>query len=146
MASAKNKQQTKTTSITTALSLAAAIGIGSTLGLAPSPAHAQAFPNKPLKIVVPFAAGGSADLVRRILAQGMSTQLGQAVTVKNRGGAGGVVGIDVAAALNSADIAQQLLAQGALPAPGTPEEFRITHRDEQAKWAPIVKANNIKLD
>ena len=50
------------------------------------------------------------------------------------------------AALQSADIAQQLSAQGALPAPGTSEEFRAAHRDEKAKWAPIVKANNIRLE
>jgi tripartite-type tricarboxylate transporter receptor subunit TctC len=309
-------------------------------GLVPHAIHAQGFPAKPLKIVVPFAAGGSADVIARILAQGMSTQLGQQVLVENRGGAGGIIGIDAVAkapadgytlglgnatgmsaaqfmtdkmpfdsdrdlahltmvvrvpevlvanaklgftntaalvayakanpaklnygsagassiirlacelfkveagidivhvpykgigpavidllagqvqmtiadvpavlqhirsgalkalaitsakrvpmlpdvpttaevgypkvlsdnwygliapaatppdiqrrlhaaataALNAADIAQQLTAQGALPAPGTPEEFRAAHRDEKAKWAPIVKANNIKLE
>ena len=301
---------------------------------------AQAFPNKPLRIIVPFAAGGSADGIARILAQGMSAQLGQPVQVENRGGAGGIIGIDAVAkapadgatlglgnatgmsaaqfmtdkipfdsdrdlahltmvvrvpevlvanaklgfantaalvsyaranpgklnygsagassiirlacelfkaeagidivhvpykgigpavvdllagqvqitiadvpavlqqirsgalkplaitsarrvpmlpdvpttaevgypkvlsdnwygliapagtppelqkrlqaaavaALQSADIAQQLSAQGALPAPGTSEEFRAAHRDEKAKWAPIVKANNIRLE
>ena len=301
---------------------------------------AQAFPGKPLRIIVPFAAGGSADGVARILAQGMTAQLGQPVQVENRGGAGGIIGIDAVAkagadgytlglgnatgmsaaqfmtdkmpfdsdrdlahltmvvrvpevlvanarlgfantaalvsyaranpgklnygsagassiirlacelfkaeagidivhvpykgigpavvdllagqvqitiadvpavlqqirsgalkplaitsakrvpmlpdvptmgevgypkvlsdnwygliapagtppevqkrlqaaaiaALQSADVAQQLTAQGALPAPGTSEEFRAAHRDEKAKWAPIVKANNIKLD
>ena len=50
------------------------------------------------------------------------------------------------AALQSPEIAQQFLAQGALPAPGSSEDFRATHRDEKAKWQPIVKANNIKLD
>ena len=301
---------------------------------------AQAFPGKPLRIIVPFAAGGSADGVARILAQGMTAQLGQPVQVENRGGAGGIIGIDAVAkagadgytlglgnatgmsaaqfmtdkmpfdsdrdlahltmvvrvpevlvanarlgfantaalvsyaranpgklnygsagassiirlacelfkaeagidivhvpykgigpavvdllagqvqitiadvpavlqhirsgalkplaitsakrvpmlpdvptmgevgypkvlsdnwygliapagtppevqkrlqaaaiaALQSADVAQQLTAQGALPAPGTSEEFRAAHRDEKAKWAPIVKANNIKLE
>ncbi len=301
---------------------------------------AQAFPSRPLKIVVPFAAGGSADGIARILAQGMSAQLGQSVTVENRGGAGGIIGIDAVAkappdgytlglgnatgmsaaqfmtdkmpfdsdrdlahltmvvrvpevlvanaklgfantaalvayakanpgklnygsagassiirlacelfkveagidivhvpykgigpavvdllagqvqmtiadvpavlqhvragtlkalaitsakrvpmlpdvptsaevgypkvlsdnwygliapagtppdiqkrlhgaavaALQSAEVSQQLIAQGALPAPGSSEEFRAAHRDEKAKWAPIVKANNIKLD
>ncbi len=329
-----------TGALTGAFGVAVSAVISGALGLAPTGAAAQAFPNKPLKIVVPFAAGGSADLVARILAQGMSAQLGQPVTVDNRGGAGGVIGIDAVAkaapdgytlglgnatglsaaqfmtdkmpfdsdkdlaqltlvvrvpevlvsnaklgfnttanlvahakanpgklnygsagassiirlavelfkveagidlvhipykgigpavvdllagqvqltiadvpavlqhirsgalkplmitsakrvpmlpdaptaaevgypkvlsdnwygliapaatapevqkrlhaaavaALNDAGIAQQLLAQGALPAPGSPEDFRITHRDEKAKWAPIVKANNIKLD
>ena len=65
--------------------------------LAPGLVAAQAFPTKPLKIVVPFAAGGSADAMARILAQGMTTQLGQPVTVENRGGAGGIIGIDAVA-------------------------------------------------
>ena len=315
-------------------------GIATALALTPALTHAQSFPTKPLKIVVPFAAGGSADAMARILAQGMSAQLGQPMTIDNRGGAGGIIGIDAVAkaapdgytlglgnatgmsaaqfmtdkmpfdsdkdlalltlvvrvpevlvanarlgfnsaanlvtyakanpgklnygsagassiirlavelfkieagvdvvhvpykgigpavvdllagqvqmtiadvpavlqhvragtlkalaitsakrvpmlpdvpttaeigypkvlsdnwygliapagtppevqkrlhaaavaALNDPQIAQQFLAQGALPAPGTAEEFRSAHRDEKAKWAPIVKANNIKLD
>ena len=314
--------------------------VASAIVLFPGLAWPQAFPNKPLRIIVPFAAGGSADVIARILAQGMTAQLGQPVQVENRGGAGGIIGIDAVAkaapdgytlglgnatgmsaaqfmtdrvpfdsdrdlahltmvvrvpevlvanaklgfantaalvgyaranpgklnygsagassiirlacelfkaeagidivhvpykgigpavvdllagqvqitiadvpavlqhirsgalkplaitsarrvpmlpdvpttaevgypkvlsdnwygliapagtppevqkrlqaaavaALHSSDIAQQLSAQGALPAPGTPEEFRIAHRDEKAKWAPIVKANNIRLE
>ena len=314
--------------------------VAGAIALFPGLAMAQAFPGKPLRIIVPFAAGGSADGVARILAQGMTAQLGQPVQVENRGGAGGIIGIDAVAkagadgytlglgnatgmsaaqfmtdkmpfdsdrdlahltmvvrvpevlvanarlgfantaalvsyaranpgklnygsagassiirlacelfkaeagidivhvpykgigpavvdllagqvqitiadvpavlqqirsgalkplaitsakrvpmlpdvptmgevgypkvlsdnwygliapagtppevqkrlqaaaiaALQSADVAQQLTAQGALPAPGTSEEFRAAHRDEKAKWAPIVKANNIKLE
>ena len=60
-------------------------------------AFAQTFPSKPLKIVVPFAAGGSADAMARILAQGMTAQLGQPITIENRGGAGGIIGIDAVA-------------------------------------------------
>ena len=47
------------------------------LAALPGMARAQAFPSRPLRIIVPFAAGGSADVIARILAQGMSTQLGQ---------------------------------------------------------------------
>ena len=46
-------------------------------------AFAQTFPSKPLKIVVPFAAGGSADAMARILAQGMTAQLGQPIVKAN---------------------------------------------------------------
>lgn len=47
----------------------------------------QAFPNRPLKLVVPFPAGGPADAAARVLAEGMSAQLGQPVIIDNRGGA-----------------------------------------------------------
>ena len=64
-----------------------------------SPAHAQSFPSRQITIVVPFGAGGSADLLARILAAHMQTSLGQPVVVENRAGAGGSIGTnDVAKA------------------------------------------------
>jgi tripartite-type tricarboxylate transporter receptor subunit TctC len=65
--------------------------------LLPSTAGAQSFPNRPLKLIVPFAAGGAADLFGRSLASGLSTELGQQVVVETRGGAGGLTGVDAAA-------------------------------------------------
>jgi tripartite-type tricarboxylate transporter receptor subunit TctC len=57
-----------------------------------APARAQEWPTRPLTMVVPFAAGGGADLLGRIIAPGMSEFLGQQVVVENVGGAGGVTG------------------------------------------------------
>jgi len=57
-----------------------------------APAWAQEFPSKPVTLVVPFAPGGSTDLVARTVAQAMSTHLGQQVLVDNKGGAGGNLG------------------------------------------------------
>ena len=61
--------------------------LGSTLAFAADP-----FPSKPIKMVVPFAAGGPTDIVARLMAQAMSTDLKQQVIVENVGGAGGTVG------------------------------------------------------
>ena len=69
-----------------------------TLGLLSLSALAdQAFPNKPIKLIVPFAAGGSTDLVARLVAERMHQELGQAVVVDNRGGAGGIMGTEAVA-------------------------------------------------
>ncbi|MGH8429255.1 MAG: Bug family tripartite tricarboxylate transporter substrate binding protein [Solimonas sp.] len=74
---------------------------GIVAGLAALPlagAHAQqAFPSKPLTLVVPFPAGGPADIFGRHLGQGMSAQLGQPVVVENKSGVAGVTGIDFVA-------------------------------------------------
>jgi tripartite-type tricarboxylate transporter receptor subunit TctC len=58
------------------------------------PAVAQDFPGKPIKIVVPYAAGGGADIVARIIAQKLQEKWGPAVIVENRAGAGGNLGAE----------------------------------------------------
>ncbi|MEO8144934.1 MAG: tripartite tricarboxylate transporter substrate binding protein [Betaproteobacteria bacterium] len=64
---------------------------------APAVALAQAFPSKPVRLIVPFPAGGPADIFGRVLAQGMTAQLGQPVVVENVSGVGGVLGVERAA-------------------------------------------------
>src|SRR5262249_17271059 len=63
----------------------------------PAAARAQAFPNRPIRLIVPFAAGGAADLFGRALASGLSTEIGQQVVVEVRAGAGGLTGVDALA-------------------------------------------------
>lgn len=60
-------------------------------------AQAQQFPNKPIKIVVPFVPGGGSDSVARVIAKGMTEQLGQPVVVENRGGANTIIGTEYVA-------------------------------------------------
>jgi tripartite-type tricarboxylate transporter receptor subunit TctC len=60
-------------------------------------AQPAGFPNRSLRMIVPFAAGGAADVVARLMAQGMSEALGQQVVVENRGGANGNLGLEAVA-------------------------------------------------
>lgn len=60
-------------------------------------ALAQTYPSKPIKFIVPYAAGGATDIIARTLAEKLSDRLGQPVLIDNRVGAGGVTGTDVAA-------------------------------------------------
>jgi tripartite-type tricarboxylate transporter receptor subunit TctC len=72
-----------------------AIGLASVL--AHAPASAQAYPSRAVKIVVPFAVGGPADVYARFIAQRLSDSLGQSFVVDNKPGAGSVIGTDLAA-------------------------------------------------
>ena len=67
------------------------------LGATDASAQAPAYPSKPLRLIVPFPPGGSNDVVGRAMAAQLSTRLGKPVIVENYGGAGGLIGTDIAA-------------------------------------------------
>ena len=89
------------------------LAAGFLLALAPSLAAAQAWPAKPVKIVVPFAAGGATDVVARLLAQKLQDAWGQPVVVENKAGAGGNIGGD-AVAKSPADGYTLLMTSGSI--------------------------------
>src|SRR5437868_2932481 len=70
--------------------LAAALAFASTV-------FAQGFPSKPIRVIVPFPAGGTTDIVARLLGQRMGESMGQPIVIENRAGAGGAIGADVVA-------------------------------------------------
>ena len=79
-----------------AVAIALATGAAGTLGA--SAAHAaDKYPSKPIRVIVPFAPGGSTDIIARLVTQRMSQELGQPMVVENKGGAGGAIGASEAA-------------------------------------------------
>jgi tripartite-type tricarboxylate transporter receptor subunit TctC len=82
--------------------------------MAPAEAVAQGFPNKPIKLIVPFPPGGPNDIIARVVGQKMSEILGQPVLIDNRGGAGGVLGTDAVAKASPDGYTIAITSAGAL--------------------------------
>jgi tripartite-type tricarboxylate transporter receptor subunit TctC len=79
--------------------LSGAVGLAA-LALAisvPVPAAAQKWPDKPIRVIVPYPAGGAADAIARAISPGLGDLLGQPIVVENRGGAAGAIGADMVA-------------------------------------------------
>lgn len=106
------------------------------VALSPAAAFAQAWPSKPVRLVVPFTAGGSTDTVARIIAEKLTPRLGQPVVVENRAGAGGSVGSD-AVAKSSPDGYTMLVGTSSTMAI-LPYLYRKPPYDPNRDFAPVV--------
>ncbi len=101
--------------------------------------HAQAaWPSKPIRLVVPYAAGGPGDVIARLVAKKAGEGLGQTIIVDNKGGAGGTIGVD--AALKSAPDGYTfaLTAQG--PLAGMPNLMKVPYALGDVQYLTLVGA------
>jgi len=101
-----------------------------------SPAWAQDFPTRSLKIVVPYAPGGGADSVARIVAKKVSENIGQPIVIENKGGAGSIVGTDLVAKAEP-DGYTLLLGQSG-PISINPAVYKTLPYDPVKDFAPIT--------
>ena len=101
------------------------------------------YPNKPVRIVVPYAAGGPYDEIVRVMGQRLTEIWGQAVVVENRGGAGGNIGADVVA--KAAPDGYTLLIGNAGPITVNPTLFKKLPYDPQRDFAPITMVNASRM-
>jgi len=104
------------------------------LASAPLTAQAQDWPNKPIRMIVPFAAGGSTDVAARLVAEYLSRTLGQQLVVENRTGANGNIGIE-AAAKSAPDGYTILVAPDAIAS--NPHVYKVNY--EVKDLTPVIQ-------
>lgn len=119
------------------LGLGACVGLGLALLTGPnSSGLAQEYPTRPIHLIVPFAAGGGADAVARVIAQRISGPLGQQVVVENRGGAAAIVGTEFVAKAKP-DGYTLLLGQSG-PISINPGVYKTLPYDAMSSFSPIT--------
>ena len=105
-------------------------------GLAPFHALADAYPDRPIRLIVPYAAGGGTDAIARVIAQGMTEQLGQQLVVDNNGTAGGNVATAQAAKAEPDGYTLLMSNQG--PMTVNPHLFKNVKVDPLTAFDPVT--------
>ena len=115
--------------------LAALAALGAGASLAAQAQTVQEWPNRPVRMIVPFAAGGSTDVAARLIGDFLSRSLGQQFFVENRAGANGVIGMD-AAAKSTPDGYTVLVTADAIAS--NPHVYRVGH-DPLKDLTPVIQ-------
>lgn len=116
-----------------------AVGLWLGMGLTSAALAAGPYPDRPLRLIVPFPAGGATDLMARALAQGLGEKLGQSVVVENRGGAGGSIGAEAVATAAPDGYTLLYSTMGVLTI--NPSLYAKLRYDPQKSFAPISLTN-----
>jgi tripartite-type tricarboxylate transporter receptor subunit TctC len=104
--------------------------------LAILPALAQDWPNKPIKLIVPYAAGGPTDAIARLMATRVGATLGQSIVVDNRAGAGGTIGVDATLKAAADGYTFALVAPG--PLAGMPNLMKTPYTIDDIQYITLV--------
>lgn len=113
-----------------------------TLLLAPLSSIAQDYPTRPVRVVVPFSAGGPAEIIARLTSQKLTEQYKQPMIIDTRGGGGGTIGVDIVAKAAPDGYTLLLHTVGHVIAPGL---YRKLPYDAEKDFAPIAIANTTQL-
>lgn len=113
------------------------------LALGMGAAHAQSFPNRPVRIVVPYPAGGSNDIAARLLAQKLSERMGQQFIVENRAGGGGNIGMEAVA--NAPADGHTLLLTAPGPLTANYALFKNLPFDPAKAFAPVALVGEVPV-
>src|ERR1700687_845464 len=119
------------------LAIAAAISLGVAVAV---PAHAQTYPARPIKLIVPFPPGGPLDVMARLIGEKLSSQVGQ-VIIENRAGGGGTVGFKAAA--NADPDGYTLLYNGLMALSVIPVLSKSFEQEAAKGFVPVALVSSV---
>jgi len=114
----------------------ASLALGLTLSFGAAGAHAAQWPEQPIRLVVPYAAGGPTDVIARQLGAKIGEELGQTVVVENKPGAGGTIGVDFVARAKADGYTFGLVAPG--PLAGMPNLMKVPYDLDDINYVSLV--------